>query len=156
MKRRADTLVEVIIAMSAFAIIMGGTFDFMANQSKAMVKMRERDDINFWAQKWLNISYDVAGFGATTKTLYKVISLDEDGNIRSKDENGTNIKISEDLNVPGASDITIDKENVSIKAYKHSPYASWSNTAWSLATKPEEVERLVISKGSTTLTFKLK
>ena len=59
MKRRADTLVEVIIAMMVFGIIMSGTFDFIANQTIAMVKMRERDDIDFWAQKWLNTSYDV-------------------------------------------------------------------------------------------------
>ena len=71
-KRIADTLVEVIIAMAAFGIIMSGTFDFMANQTLAMVKMRERDDIDFWAQKWLNTSYDVFTKNSSTIESEKV------------------------------------------------------------------------------------
>lgn len=54
MKRKADTLVEIIIAMLVFGIIMSGTFDFMSNQTMALVRMRERDDIMYQVQRYIN------------------------------------------------------------------------------------------------------
>lgn len=116
-KRTADTLVEVIIAMAAFGIIMQGTFDFMANQTLAMVKMRERDDIDFWAQKWINTSFDL-----------------------EKDDWG------DDKKQKTYNSITITKEQVTISA----------DDGNSLATKPSKVTKLVINKGSTTITYSLQ
>ena len=42
MKRRAaETLMEVVIAMTLFGIIMSGVFEFMANQTQAISRRHE-------------------------------------------------------------------------------------------------------------------
>ncbi len=107
-KRIADTLVEVIIAMAAFGIIMSGTFDFMANQTLAMVKMRERDDVDFWAQKWIN-----------------------SGDVNFK---GTDIR-QYDSSIKEIISITLTPES---------------------SSNFEDVEKITITKGSTTLIYNLK
>ena len=113
-KRIADTLVEVIIAMAAFGIIMSGTFDFMANQTLAMVKMRERDDVDFWAQLLISRA-------GSTDVYVRNMMTSED------------IKI---ITPTGISSIKTDYQTL------HNELAN-SDT-------------LVIQKGSTKLTYKLK
>ncbi len=55
MKRRAaETLMEVLTAMAVFAIIIGGFSDFMANQTIALARAKDREKIMYYAQKWIS------------------------------------------------------------------------------------------------------
>lgn len=64
-KRAAETLIEIITAMMVFGIIMGGIpnisgtratggiSDFIANQSIAIARIKDREKIIYYAQRWL-------------------------------------------------------------------------------------------------------
>mgnify|MGYP002625460799 CR=1 FL=1 len=59
-KRAAETLIEIITAMMIFGIIMGGFYrmgggisDFIANQSIAVARRKDREKIIYYAQRWL-------------------------------------------------------------------------------------------------------
>ena len=51
--RKAETLIEVVTAMTLFGIIMSGLFDFMANQTLNLAYLKDRQTIMYYAQKWI-------------------------------------------------------------------------------------------------------
>ena len=53
-KRTAETLMEVVIAMTLFGIIMSGVFDFMANQAKALSHRNAHNKLMYHVQKYVN------------------------------------------------------------------------------------------------------
>ena len=53
-KRKAETLIEIVIAMGLFGVIMSGLFDFMANQTLALTRMKEREELMVYAQKYIS------------------------------------------------------------------------------------------------------
>ena len=52
-KRAAETLIEIITAMTVFGVIMGGISDFIANQSIAVARRKDIEKITYYAQRWL-------------------------------------------------------------------------------------------------------
>ena len=55
MKRRAaETLMEVLTAMTVFGIIMIGFSDFMAEQTTALARTKNMDKVMYYAQKWIS------------------------------------------------------------------------------------------------------
>lgn len=53
-KRAAETLMEVVVAMTLFGIIMSGVFDFMANQTKALAWRNEHEKLMYHVQRYVN------------------------------------------------------------------------------------------------------
>ena len=53
-KRTAETLMEVVVAMTLFGIIMSGVFDFMANQAQAISRRNEHNKLMYHVQKYVN------------------------------------------------------------------------------------------------------
>ena len=52
MKRRGETFTEFLVATAVFGIMMGGLFEFMANQSETLSDIRNRDAFMYYAQKY--------------------------------------------------------------------------------------------------------
>ncbi len=50
-KRKAETLIEIVIAMLVFGIISAGVFDFMAQQKLYLARARDRYNMFYAAQK---------------------------------------------------------------------------------------------------------
>ena len=61
MKRRtAETLIEIITAMTVFGVISAGIFDFMANQTLHLARVRDREKMLYAVQKLISCSsFDV-------------------------------------------------------------------------------------------------
>lgn len=53
-KRRGETFTEFLVAALVFGIMMGGLFEFMANQSETLANIRDRDELMYGAQVILN------------------------------------------------------------------------------------------------------
>ena len=51
--RKAETLIEILVAMGIFVTVMAGVFEFMANQTIALARNREREKIMYHAQKFI-------------------------------------------------------------------------------------------------------
>ena len=88
MKRRAaETLMEIVVAMTLFGIIMSGVFEFMANQAQAISKRHEHRILMNGVQKFVNSgkwgeSRDVS-LGVTfkydgTKNKERIVVVDND------------------------------------------------------------------------------
>ena len=54
MKRAGETLIEVLMAMTIFGVIASGIFDFMANQTLALARAKDREKMIYYAQMWIN------------------------------------------------------------------------------------------------------
>ena len=50
-KRRAETLVEFLIATLIFGVLMAGVFEFMATHTSTIARIKTRDDFMYYAQK---------------------------------------------------------------------------------------------------------
>ena len=53
-KRKAETLVEIITAMAIFGVMLGGICDFMSNQTANVAYIMKRDDMMFAVQEYQN------------------------------------------------------------------------------------------------------
>ena len=53
-RRKAETLMEVLTAMTVFGIIMIGFSDFMAEQTTALARTKNMDKVMYYAQKWIS------------------------------------------------------------------------------------------------------
>ena len=58
MKRRGETLTEFLIAAAVFGVITTGIFEFIANQTENLADLRIKDDLMFYAQKYINTPED--------------------------------------------------------------------------------------------------
>jgi prepilin-type N-terminal cleavage/methylation domain-containing protein len=54
-KRAAETLMEVVVAMTLFGIIMSGVFDFMANQAQTVSRNHDRNKLMYHVQRYVNM-----------------------------------------------------------------------------------------------------
>ena len=54
MKRRGESFTEFLVATAVFGIMMGGLFEFMANQSETLSDIRNKDELMYYAQRWQN------------------------------------------------------------------------------------------------------
>ena len=54
MKRKGETFTEFLVATTVFGIMMGGLFEFMANQSETLSDIKNRDTFMFYAQKYVD------------------------------------------------------------------------------------------------------
>lgn len=53
-KRKAETLMEVVTAMTLFGIIMYGMFDFMGNQAQVAGQLNMHNTLMYHLQKFIN------------------------------------------------------------------------------------------------------
>ena len=99
-KRKAETLIEIITAMAVFGVMLGGICDFLSNQTLNVAYIMKRDDIMYGAQ-WLinnnvnvklknnNVSADsipyptVDGDSNYVSNLEKKVSFDWDKNAKT-------------------------------------------------------------------------
>ncbi len=51
--RAAETLMEVLTAIAVFGLIIEGFADFMANQTVALARKKDREQIIYYAQRWI-------------------------------------------------------------------------------------------------------
>ena len=59
-KRTAETLIEIVTAMTVFGVISAGIFDFMGNQTLHLARIRDRENMLYAAQKLISCSsFDV-------------------------------------------------------------------------------------------------
>ena len=56
MKRKAETLIEIITAMTVFGVISYGIFDFMANQTLHLARIRDRENMLYAARRLISCS----------------------------------------------------------------------------------------------------
>ena len=56
MKRKAETLIEIVIAMTVFGIMSAGIFDFMANQTLHLARVRNRENMLYAARRLISCS----------------------------------------------------------------------------------------------------
>ena len=54
--RTAETLIEIVTAMTVFGVISYGIFDFMANQTLHLARVRDRENMLYAAQKLISCS----------------------------------------------------------------------------------------------------
>ena len=78
-RRTAETLVEIVTAMTLFGVIMSGLFDFMANQTINLAHVRQREKIMYYAQKWM--SYEGRAGGTVPGAAEEGITFTSSGNI---------------------------------------------------------------------------
>lgn len=53
-RRKAETLVEFLMASVIFVEVMAGVMTFIANQTQTLVNIRDRDTMMFHVQRYLN------------------------------------------------------------------------------------------------------
>ncbi len=53
-KRKAETLIEIVVAGAVFLVMMGGICDFIAGQTLLVARAEERLKVKYYAQKWVN------------------------------------------------------------------------------------------------------
>ncbi len=54
-KRKAETLVEFLMASFIFVEIMAGVLSFIANQTETLANIRSRDAMMFHARRFMNM-----------------------------------------------------------------------------------------------------
>lgn len=54
MRRKGETLMEFVVALTVFGMMTAGIFEFMANQTENLADIRNKDDLIFYAQKYMN------------------------------------------------------------------------------------------------------
>ena len=61
MKRKAETLIEVVVAMAVFGVMMSGLSEFIAEQTRNVARLIDKDALLYMAQRYQqegNISPD--------------------------------------------------------------------------------------------------
>lgn len=53
-RRRAETLAEVLMGLFIFGLLMGGISDFIANQTIHVARIKQRDELLYWGQWYMN------------------------------------------------------------------------------------------------------
>lgn len=90
MKRKGETFTEFLVATTVFGMIMAGIFEFMANQTENLARIRDMDDLMYYAQRFEAISGD--------KTLQNNYTCTE-GNIKYKlTDNNKNLIVTKNDN----------------------------------------------------------
>ena len=59
--RAGETLIEVVTAMTIFGIVSAGIFDFIANQTLALARAKDRENMMYYAQRYV-ISGDYSSY----------------------------------------------------------------------------------------------
>ncbi len=81
-KRKAETLVEIITAMAIFGVMLGGICDFMSNQTANVAYIMKRDDMMFAVQEYQNrnLSEDVNINGVSVDKTSNTITAKKGNN----------------------------------------------------------------------------
>ncbi len=75
-RRKGETLAEFIIATWIFAMVMTWVVGFITGQTQAFVNLKNRDDIIYCVQKFMNESADIIADGQHYPITAEHISLD--------------------------------------------------------------------------------
>ena len=85
-RRKAETLVEFLMASVIFTEIMAGVLSFIANQTETLVNIHNRDLMMFHAQRYMNMGITYSAYNADPLCVQDNVKF-------SKDKNG-NLTIS--------------------------------------------------------------
>lgn len=87
-RRKAETLVEFLMALFVFGVIMGGVakerggiIDFIANQTTTLVNIRNRDTMMFHAQRFRNMNVSTSAYNADSVCQKDNVNISIDGDI---------------------------------------------------------------------------
>lgn len=81
-RRKAETLIEILTAMTVFGVMIAGISEFMANQTTNVAYIIKRDEMMYAVQEYYNE-------GKTEEINIDGVSVDKQGDIiiASKDKN---------------------------------------------------------------------
>lgn len=80
-RRKAETLVEFLMAAFIFTEIMAGVLSFIANQTETLVNIRNRDTMMFHADRFRNMNVSTSEYNSDSVCLEDKISINIDGDI---------------------------------------------------------------------------
>ena len=80
-RRKAETLVEFLMAAFIFAEIMTGVLSFIAGQTQTLVNIHNRDTMMFHAQRFRNMGSSTSKYNTDSVCLKDNISVDINGDI---------------------------------------------------------------------------
>ena len=80
-RRKAETLVEFLMAAFIFTEIMTGVLSFIANQTETLVNIRNRDTMMFHAQRFRNMGVSTSAYNSDSVCLSDDIRINIDENI---------------------------------------------------------------------------
>ena len=63
MKRKGETFTEFLTAATVFGVITAGMFEFIANQTENLASIRDKDNLMYIAQRYVNIGYEAVESG---------------------------------------------------------------------------------------------
>lgn len=82
-KRKAETLVEFLMASFIFVEIMAGVLSFIANQTETLANIRSRDAIMFHVQRFRNMQTSYTAYNDDDVCKADNVVLELSGNILS-------------------------------------------------------------------------
>lgn len=68
MRRKGETLMEFVVALTVFGMMTAGIFEFMANQTENLADIRNKDDLIYHAQRYMNTRTQEDGITCTIDT----------------------------------------------------------------------------------------
>ncbi|MBQ3446438.1 MAG: hypothetical protein IJG37_02205 [Synergistaceae bacterium] len=81
MKRKGETLTEFLTASTVFGLVAAGIFEFMASQTETLADIRNKDEMIYQAQRYMNTGTQedgvTCGKSSDGKTL--TVTLKTDG-----------------------------------------------------------------------------
>ncbi len=80
-KRKAETLVEFLVASFIFVEIMAGILSFIANQTETLVNIRNRDTMMFHAQRFMNMGVSISEYNNDDICKADNVTLNQDGSM---------------------------------------------------------------------------
>lgn len=80
-RRKAETLVEFLMAAFIFTEIMTGVLSFIANQTETLVNIRNRDTMMFHAQRFRNMGVSTSEYNSDSVCQKDNVSINIDGDV---------------------------------------------------------------------------
>ncbi len=80
-RRKAETLVEFLMASFIFVEIMTGILSFIANQTQTLVNIRNRDTMMFHVQRFRNMGVSTSAYNNDDVCKADNVTLNQDGNM---------------------------------------------------------------------------
>ena len=80
-RRKAETLVEFLMAAFIFTEIMAGVLSFIANQTETLVNIRNRDTMMFHAQRFRNMNVSTSEYNSDSVCQKDNVSINIDGDV---------------------------------------------------------------------------
>ena len=79
-RRKAETLVEFLMASVVFVEIMAGVLTFIANQTETLVNISNRDTMMFHAQRYMNMGVSYSDYNGDALCVKDNVNFSKDDN----------------------------------------------------------------------------